>query len=64
MFVIPDLKLNSFQQESIPRPSELFSRFGFATKKGNFSGDDTPPVLSKVEQAAEAEKLIVDKSSK
>lgn len=61
MFVIPELKLNSFKEETIPSPSDLFARFGFTTKKGNMSGDETPPAgLSKVEQAANVENIAFD----
>lgn len=61
MFVIPELKLNSFKEETIPSPSELFARFGFTTKKGTMTGDNTPVVgQSKVEQAANVEHIAFD----
>lgn len=61
MFVIPELKLNSFKEETIPSPSDLFARFGFTTKKGAMTGDESPKTgLSKVETLAEVEKLAID----
>lgn len=62
MFTLPELKINSFKQETIPSPSDLFARFGFSQKAGQMTGDDTPSAgQSKVEQAAEVEKLVISK---
>lgn len=62
MFTIPELKLNSFKEETIPSPSDLFARFGFTSKKGNMTGDETPrDGLSKVETLSEVEKIAIDK---
>lgn len=62
MFVIPELKLNSFEDVVIPAPSDLFARFGFTKKTGSFSGDDTPATMSKVEAAKAAEDIIIDRT--
>lgn len=61
MVVIEDLKLNTTQQVSIPKPSELFKRFGFNQKAGNFSGDEYVNVhLNKVEAVQAVEKEVID----
>lgn len=62
MFVIQPMRLNKKVDVKIPSPANLFARFGMTSRKGTYSGDDTPDTgLSKVEQAAAAEKLIIDK---
>lgn len=63
MITFPPLKLNKTVQESIPSPAELFARFGMSAKKsGDTTGDETPKTnLSKVEQLAEVEKLVLEK---
>lgn len=61
MVTIPKLKVNNFKQTSIPKPADLFARFGFSKKTGDFSGDD--PALdnkSKVEKIQEVEKVAVE----
>lgn len=63
MITIPPLKLNSFQEVSIPSPAELFARFGMTSKpSANMTGDNLVKTnLSKVEQCAEVEKVALDK---
>lgn len=61
MFTIPKLRVNNFKEVSIPKPAELFSRFGFSNKKGSYSGDENAlNTGSKVEKCAEVEKLVID----
>lgn len=61
MVTIPKLKVNNFKEVSIPKPAELFSRFGFSNKKGTYSGDENALNNgSKVEKIAEVEKLVID----
>lgn len=62
MITVDALKLNKFQQVSIPKPSELFARFGLTSKRGTYSGDDKVPMgQSKVETIAEVQKIAVEK---
>lgn len=60
--VIPSLKLNKFEEHSIPKPAELFARFGYTKKAGLMTGDEVVRTdLSKVEQIAEVEKEALSK---
>lgn len=61
MVTIPKLKVNNFKEVSIPKPSDLFARFGFSNKKGTYSGDENAlPSGSKVEQIAQVEKIAIE----
>ena len=61
MFVIDTLRLNKFEEHSIPTPQELFSRFGYTKKEGTYSGDAViKEDQSKVEQIAEVEKTVIE----
>lgn len=60
MVTVPKLKVNKFVEVSVPKPSELFARFGFSKKTGSYSGDEHAlPKGSKVEQCAQVEKIAI-----
>lgn len=63
MYTISPLKVNKFRLVSIPKPRDLFARFGMTKSTGGqYSGDEVLETgKSKVEQAADAENLIVEK---
>lgn len=62
MLTIPGLKINKFQDVTIPTGKELFKRFGYNTKKGDYTGDQKAPLGErKVETISRIEKDIIDK---
>lgn len=62
MITLSKLKLNNFEEVTIPKPKELFARFGYTSKSGGMSGDlHLKTNQSKVEAVAEVEKEILEK---
>lgn len=54
MVIEEKLKLNKFQQVSIPRPSDMFARMGFrAMPESAYTGDEILPNGNKVENLGE-----------
>ena len=54
MVIEEKLKLNKFQQVSIPRPSDMFARMGFrAMPESAYTGDEILPNGNKVETLGE-----------
>lgn len=50
MVIEEKLKLNKFQQVSIPRPSDMFARLGFRSMpESAYTGDEILPSGNKVE---------------
>lgn len=41
MYTLSTLHLNKKEDHNIPRPSDLYARFGFSNKKGSYTGDET-----------------------
>lgn len=63
MFTLDSLKTHPFKDVDIPKPRELYSRFGMKAKKdGNYSGDTTISMnKTKVEKAAEADREMFER---
>ena len=58
MVIEEKMKLNKFQQVSIPKPSDMFARLGFRqTPASEFAGDQTLPTGNKVDQLGEQMKM-------
>lgn len=58
MVIEEKLKLNKFQQVSIPRPSDMFARMGFrAMPEGAYTGDEMMPNGNKIENLGEQVRL-------